>query len=76
MNGHSILVIADPATPQLAMLKELPEGASVTVGESPEDFERAVAEADVIFSWALGNGTFCAGCIRASRAWTIFYSPS
>ncbi len=57
MPEHSIIVIADPATPQLAMLESLPPGASLTVGSAPEAFGRAVDEADVILNWALNNAT-------------------
>jgi phosphoglycerate dehydrogenase-like enzyme len=57
LNKHSILVIADRATPQLAMLEQLPKGISITIGESPGDFAHALEDADAIFNWALNNAT-------------------
>jgi phosphoglycerate dehydrogenase-like enzyme len=52
---HSILVLANPTEPQLAMLQALPEKTSLAVGNSPEAFERAAPDADVIFNWSAGR---------------------
>jgi len=47
-----VLVLADPADPQLAMLADLPEKTGIAVGNSPEAFERAAPDASVIFNWS------------------------
>jgi phosphoglycerate dehydrogenase-like enzyme len=52
---HSILVLANPAEPQLAMLAALPEKTSLAVGDSPAAFENAAAGADVIFNCSAGR---------------------
>ena len=49
---HTILVLADPNEPQLAMLDALPKETNLAVGNSPAAFERAAADADVIFNWS------------------------
>ncbi len=51
-SSHSILVLADPTDPQLAMLEKLPENTGLAVGNTPEAFERAAPDADVIFNWS------------------------
>jgi phosphoglycerate dehydrogenase-like enzyme len=51
MDNNTILVLANPADPQLAMLQELPKETSLAVGNSAEAFERAAPQADVIFNW-------------------------
>jgi phosphoglycerate dehydrogenase-like enzyme len=53
--SHAIIVLAHPGEPQLAMLKALPEGTRLAVGNSPADFERLAPEADVIFNWSAGR---------------------
>jgi phosphoglycerate dehydrogenase-like enzyme len=52
MDDNTVLVLADPTEPQLAMLSELPEKTGVAVGNSLEAFERAAPDADVIFNWS------------------------
>lgn len=51
MDKNTILVLANPTDPQLAMLQELPPETSLVVGNSVEAFERTASEADVIFNW-------------------------
>jgi phosphoglycerate dehydrogenase-like enzyme len=52
MDDNTVLVLADPTEPQLAMLSELPEKTGIAVGNSLEAFERAAPDADVIFNWS------------------------
>ena len=52
MDDNTVLVLADPADPQLTMLAELPEKTGIAVGNSPEAFERAAPDASVIFNWS------------------------
>jgi phosphoglycerate dehydrogenase-like enzyme len=52
MDDNTVLVLADPTDPQLAMLSELPEKTGIAVGNSLEAFERAAPDADVIFNWS------------------------
>jgi len=52
MKKSSILVLAAPDEPQLSMLNELRETASVLIGDSVQAFEKAAASADVIFNWS------------------------
>jgi len=52
MNKSSILVLAAPDEPQLSMLNELRETASVLIGDSVQAFENDAASADVIFNWS------------------------
>lgn len=51
MESINLLVLADPATPQLAMLQALPQ-TNITVGDTPEAFAETAGGADVIFHWA------------------------
>jgi len=51
MDDNTVLVLADPADPQLAMLADLPEKTGLAVGNSPEAFERAAPDASVILNW-------------------------
>ncbi len=55
MLSQSLLVLANPAEPQLAMLSELPDETSITIGETVEAFVRAAPEATVIFNWSKGG---------------------
>lgn len=57
MNAHTVLVIADPADPRLAMLAQLPEETAIAVGAEPEAFENLAPEADAILNWAHSNRT-------------------
>jgi phosphoglycerate dehydrogenase-like enzyme len=52
MKKLSILVLAAPDEPQLSMLDDLRETASVVIGNSAQAFENAAATADVIFNWS------------------------
>jgi phosphoglycerate dehydrogenase-like enzyme len=52
MDDNTVLVLADPADPQLATLAELPEKTGIAAGNAPEAFERAAPEASVIFNWS------------------------
>src|SRR5579864_4497363 len=54
-NTHTILVLSDPAEPELAMLDALPKETNLAVGNSTTAFERAAADADVIFNWSKGR---------------------
>jgi len=52
MKKFSILVLAAPDEPQLSMLDDLRETASVVIGNSAQTFEKAASSADVIFNWS------------------------
>ncbi len=56
MDNNTVLVLANPTEPQLAMLDELPAETTLAVGDKLEAFERAAPEANVIFNWSLGGG--------------------
>jgi phosphoglycerate dehydrogenase-like enzyme len=58
MDNSTVLVLADPAERQLAMLEELAEGASVAVGNRTEAFANAARDADVILNWSGGLALF------------------
>ena len=55
MKHHTVLVLADPTEPQLAMLEALPPETEIVAGNNIEAFERAAADATIIFSWSIGN---------------------
>ena len=55
MDENTLLVLADPTEPQLAMLRELPEKTGIAVGNSVEAFARTAPGANVIFNWS-GSG--------------------
>jgi phosphoglycerate dehydrogenase-like enzyme len=55
MDNHTVLVLATPNEPQLAMLEALPPDTGIAVGNTAEAFERTAAEASVIFNWS-GSG--------------------
>jgi len=52
MDDNTVLVLADPADPQLAMLADLPEKTGIAVGNSLEAFQRAAPDATAIFNWS------------------------
>ena len=54
MDDITVLVLADPATPELAMLAALPDTATIAVGITPEAFERTAPHADVILHCEAG----------------------
>jgi len=52
MGDLTVLVLANPAERQLAMLERLPEKTGIAVGERVAAFERAAEDADIIFNWS------------------------
>src|ERR1051326_1257098 len=52
---NTILVLANPTEPQLAMLEALPAETSLAVGDNAAAFERAAPDASVIFSWSIAG---------------------
>ena len=55
MDHDTVLVLADPNEPQLAMLEELPDETNITVGNRAEAFEGSAAHATVILNWSKGG---------------------
>ena len=55
MDDITVLVLANPTEPQLAMLEELPPETGIAVGNSAEAFDRSAPDATVIFNWS-GSG--------------------
>jgi len=55
MDNTTVLVLANPTEPQLAMLEQLPETTSLAVGNNLEAFENTARTADVIFNWSLSG---------------------
>ena len=55
MDNITVLVLADPTEPRLAMLEELPPETGIAVGNSAEAFVRAAPDATVIFNWSLAG---------------------
>jgi phosphoglycerate dehydrogenase-like enzyme len=53
MDNITVLVLADPTEPRLAMLEELPPETGIAVGNSAEAFVNAAPDATVIFNWSL-----------------------
>jgi phosphoglycerate dehydrogenase-like enzyme len=51
----TVVVLANPTDPQLAMLEALPASTSLAVGNHISAFERAASEATVIFSWSVAG---------------------
>lgn len=52
MSYDTVLVLADPAEPQIAMLRNSLAGMETIVGNSAELFEPAAARATVLFNWS------------------------
>jgi phosphoglycerate dehydrogenase-like enzyme len=52
MDDITLLVLATPTEPQLAMLEALPANTTIAAGKVPEAFERTAADADVILNWS------------------------
>ena len=52
MDNNTVLVLANPADSQLAMLGQLPEDTSIAVGNSIEAFKSAASRATVILNWS------------------------
>ena len=55
MDNNTVVVLANPTEPQLAMLEQLPPGTSIAAGNSAEAFIRAAPDANVIFNWSLSG---------------------
>jgi phosphoglycerate dehydrogenase-like enzyme len=55
MDKITVVVLADPTEPQLAMLEALPPNTRIAVGNQAEAFARAAPEASIIFNWS-GSG--------------------
>ncbi len=51
MDDSTVLVLADPTDPLLAMLEALPDGTRIAAGNRVEAFTDAAPEADVILNW-------------------------
>jgi phosphoglycerate dehydrogenase-like enzyme len=52
MRSDTILVLANPGEPQLAMLKQQLAEVRIIVGNSAEAFEQEAANAKVLFNWS------------------------
>jgi phosphoglycerate dehydrogenase-like enzyme len=52
MKDNTVLVLADPNEPQLAMLEEMSNSAEVVIGNSPAAFEKPAASASVLLNWS------------------------
>src|SRR6266851_5090666 len=57
MDHVNLLVLADPATPQLAMLQTLPQ-TTIAVGNAPEAFAQTAPAADAILHWSADLAVF------------------
>jgi phosphoglycerate dehydrogenase-like enzyme len=55
MDNNTVLVLANPTEPQLAILERLPANTGIAVGNSAQAFEGAASAADVIFNWSLSG---------------------
>ncbi|MCS7315623.1 MAG: D-2-hydroxyacid dehydrogenase [Bryobacterales bacterium] len=51
MSALTVLVLADPHEPELALLERLPDDTRIAVGNSPEAFRSAAADAEIVLSW-------------------------
>jgi len=51
MDDITVLVLANPADPLLAMLAALPDATRIVAGDRAESFADAAPEADVILNW-------------------------
>jgi phosphoglycerate dehydrogenase-like enzyme len=57
MGSHTVLVLAaNPADKELALLDQLPPETNLAVGSSSEAFARLAEDADVIFNWSANGG--------------------
>ena len=54
----TLVVIGDPAAPQMRLLDELPPQVNVIVTDDPEQLETALPQADVVLNGGFHNGTF------------------
>jgi phosphoglycerate dehydrogenase-like enzyme len=55
MDNNTVVVLANPTEPQLAMLEQLPPETRIAVGNSLEAFQSAAPAADVIYNWSLSG---------------------
>jgi phosphoglycerate dehydrogenase-like enzyme len=55
MDNTTVLVLANPTEPQLALLEALPPETTIAVGDNPESFARTAPDATVLFNWS-GSG--------------------
>jgi phosphoglycerate dehydrogenase-like enzyme len=55
MATDTVLVLASPAEPQLALLRQLPQDTDVAVGNSVDAFRSASRKATIILNWS-GSG--------------------
>jgi phosphoglycerate dehydrogenase-like enzyme len=55
MDDNTVLVLANPTDPHLAMLEALPPETTLAVGDRAEAFERVAKGATVILHWAGGR---------------------
>src|SRR4029077_5156500 len=55
MDNNTIVVLANPTEPQLAMLEQLPPETRIAVGNALGAFEGAAPAADVIYNWSLSG---------------------
>jgi phosphoglycerate dehydrogenase-like enzyme len=58
MRNETLLVLADPAEPQIDLLKKSLTGVKIVVGNTPEAFEQAAANASVLLNWSGSHGLF------------------
>lgn len=58
MDDITLLVLATPTEPQLAMLEALPAGTTIAAGNVPEAFENTAPEAGVILHWSVSLELF------------------
>jgi phosphoglycerate dehydrogenase-like enzyme len=52
MKNDTIVVLADPSEPQIAILENRLSGEEVVVGKSAEAFEQVASRASVLFNWS------------------------
>ena len=55
MDDSTVLVLADPATPELAKLDALPDTTTIAAGMTPQAFARAAPQADIILIGDVGT---------------------
>jgi phosphoglycerate dehydrogenase-like enzyme len=58
MSNDTLLVLADPAEPQIALLKKSLAGVKTVVGNWPDAFEQAAPNASVLLNWSGSPGLF------------------
>ena len=58
MDPVTVLVLANPAEPQLALLDQLHEAATIAIGDTLAASENVAARAEVILNWMSGASLF------------------